>query len=95
MNVQITACTKCKNDWGLRHYFDLQVEGGKVYDLRYQGCPECGYETKGTRKYLGLESEVWPDYEPCGSLAPCCVTGGACDVVRTGHHAYLCGILEV
>ena len=52
-------CPKCGETY--TNGFDLVEEDGKVYDLHYLSCEGCGHETKGTRKFLGLESEAWSE----------------------------------
>ena len=55
-------CSKCGAT--MANGFDIEVEDGKAYQVSWLECDECGHALKPKRKYLGLEADMWPDYEP-------------------------------
>jgi hypothetical protein len=49
-------CPKCKATYA--NGFDItEDDNGRVYDLRWYVCDECGHETKPRRKYIGTRKD--------------------------------------
>lgn len=55
-------CPRCGETYATG--FDIQVQDGEVFDLRWLVCDSCGHETKPRRKRLGSEAAAWPDPAP-------------------------------
>jgi hypothetical protein len=49
-------CPKCEATYA--NGFDItEDDNGRVYDLRWYVCDECGHETKPRRKYIGTRKD--------------------------------------